>query len=127
MAQRLALITIVVPDYDAGLAFYRDIMGWRLVADEDQGRKRWVVVSPGGGTDVLLAKASTPAQTAAIGNQTGGRVGFFLHTDDFAGDHARMTAAGVDFREAPRHEPYGTVAVFADPWGNTWDLLQPGT
>jgi predicted enzyme related to lactoylglutathione lyase len=95
------------------------------VADEYQGRKRWVVVSPGGSTDVLLAEASTPAQVAAIGNQTGGRVGFFLHTDDFAGDHARMTAAGVVFREAPRHEPYGTVAVFADPWGNTWDLLQP--
>ena len=94
--------------------------------DTDLGKdKRWVLVRPkGGDTALLLARAINDDQRAAIGNQTGGRVGFFLQTGDFAADHARMTAAGVTFEEPPRHEPYGTVAVFRDPFGNRWDLLQ---
>ena len=79
----------------------------------------------GAETGVVLAQADTAEQRAAVGNQLGGRVGFFLHTDDFARDHARMTTAGVHFHEDPRHEPYGIVAVWEDPWGNTWDLLEP--
>jgi predicted enzyme related to lactoylglutathione lyase len=84
-----------------------------------------MVEPPGGGSRMLLAKASGEAQAAAVGRQAGGRVGFFLHTDDFARDHARLTAAGTRFREEPRHEAYGTVAVFEDPWGNPWDLIEP--
>ena len=126
MTQHIGAVTLVVPDYDEGIAFYCGIMGFDLIADEDQGDgKRWVLVSPSrGGTQLLLAQATTDAQKAAIGNQTGGRVALFLHTDDFAGDHARMVAAGVTFEETPRHEPYGSVAVFQDPFGNRWDLLQ---
>jgi catechol 2,3-dioxygenase-like lactoylglutathione lyase family enzyme len=123
---RLHAVALLVPDYDAGIAFYCGALGWRLQADRDLGQgKRWVLVSPPGGeTSLLLARATDPAQKAAIGNQTGGRVGFFLETDDFARDHAAMLAAGVTFEEAPRHEPYGTVAVWRDPFGNRWDLLQ---
>ena len=119
-------VTIVVPDYDAGLAFYVNVLGFEKRADTDMGDgKRWVMVAPPGGqTAILLAKASGADQTAAIGQQTGGRVGFFLMSDDFAADHARMTAAGVTFEEAPRHEAYGSVAVWRDPFGNRWDLLQ---
>ncbi len=114
-----------MPDYDEGIAFYCGIMGFRLTADTDQGRKRWVTVQPpGGGAELLVARAETPIQQAAIGNQAGGRVFLFLETDDFARDHARMIAAGVVFEEAPRDEPYGTVAVWHDPFGNRWDLLQ---
>jgi catechol 2,3-dioxygenase-like lactoylglutathione lyase family enzyme len=122
----LHAITIVVPDYDAGIAFYVGQLGFDLRADTDLGGgKRWVMVAPPGGqTAILLARADGPDQTAAIGFQTGGRVGFFLHTDDFATDHARMIAAGVRFEEEPRHEPYGSVAVWVDPFGNRWDLLQ---
>lgn len=124
--ERLATVTLVVPDYDAGIAFYVDQLGFELVEDTDMGGgKRWVVVSPsGGGASLLLARAATDSQAAAIGNQTGGRVAFFLETDDFADTHARFVAAGVTFHEEPRHEPYGTVAVFSDPFGNRWDLLQ---
>ncbi len=119
-------MALVVPDYDAAIAFYRDIMGFDLTADVDQGRKRWVTVRPpGGGVELLLAQAQGPDQHAAIGHQTGGRVFLFLETDDFARDHARMTAAGVVFEQAPRAEPYGTVAVWRDPFGNRWDLIQP--
>ncbi|MEL6486162.1 MAG: VOC family protein [Pseudomonadota bacterium] len=122
----LATVTLVVPDYDAGIAFYRDALGFDLVEDTDLGGgKRWVVVAPQNGAALLLAKAADEAQRAAIGNQTGGRVSFFLHTDDFAATHARFTAAGVTFLEDPRHEPYGTVAVFSDPFGNRWDLIEP--
>lgn len=123
---KITLFAIVVPDYDAGLAFYAGTLGWSVTSDLDQGGgKRWVVVSPpGGGTSVLLAKAVGADQTAAIGNQTGGRVGFFVQTDDFARDHAAMLAAGVDFEEAPRVEPYGIVAVWRDPFGNRWDLIE---
>ncbi len=122
----LHAFTLVVPDYAAGLAFYVGKLGFDLRADIDLGDgKRWVMVAPSGAqTAVLLARADTPAQVAAIGNQTGGRVGFFLHTDDFATDHARLVAAGVQFEEEPRHESYGSVAVWVDPFGNRWDLLQ---
>lgn len=121
----LHAITLVVPDYDAAIAFYRDAMGFDLIEDTDLGGgKRWVLVAPAGDqTRLLLAKAVTDRQRATIGAQTGGRVGFFLHSDDFSADHARLQAAGVVFEEAPRHEPYGTVAVFRDPFGNRWDLL----
>ena len=128
MTARLALVTLVVPDYDEAIAFYTGALGFELRADTPLGDgKRWVVVAPAGATEsaLLLAVADGPAQLARIGDQTGGRVGFFLHTDDFAGDHARMRAAGVEFLESPREEPYGIVAVFRDPYGNRWDLLQP--
>lgn len=127
----LALVTLVVPDYAPALDFYVGVMGFELIADIDQGDKRWVVVAPrggvgiSGGAQILLARASGPAQEAAVGNQTGGRVGFFLHTDDFERDHAAMQAAGVRFLEPPRHEAYGSVVQWADPFGNLWDLLQP--
>lgn len=126
MTRRIAAITLVVPDYDAAISFYVGVMGFELLTDEDQGGgKRWVTVSPGDGTALLLACAVDDPQSAAIGHQTGGRVGFFLETDDFARDHTRMIAAGVTFEEEPRTEPYGTVAVWRDPFGNRWDLLQP--
>ncbi|MCS0635479.1 VOC family protein [Streptomyces sp. LP05-1] len=125
----LALVTLVVRDYDEAIAFYRDALGFELVEDTDRGDgSRWVVVRPRGtapGTGLLLARAATDAQRAAVGTQAGGRVGFFLHTGDFAAEHARMAGAGVRFLEEPRHEPYGTVAVFEDLYGNRWDLLQP--
>ncbi|WP_367276267.1 VOC family protein [uncultured Erythrobacter sp.] len=120
------MTTLVVPDYDAGINFYVDALGFTLIEDTDFGvGKRWVVVEATVGGRLLLAKAKNEAQTAAIGNQTGGRVSFFLHTDNFADTHARFVAAGVEFLEEPRHEPYATVAVFADPFGNKWDLIEP--
>ncbi len=125
----IALVTLVVRDYDEAIAFYTDALGFELVEDTDRGDgTRWVVVRPRGsapGAALLLARAGDGEQRASVGAQTGGRVGFFLHTEDFAGDHARMLAAGVRFLEAPRHEPYGSVAVFEDLYGNRWDLLQP--
>ncbi|MEU0085226.1 VOC family protein [Streptomyces sp. NPDC006274] len=135
----IALVTLVVRDYDEAIAFYTDALGFDLVEDTDRaggtshaeghgGGGRWVVVRPPGsdpGTGLLLARAKDEGQRGCVGAQTGGRVGFFLHTDDFARDHARMTAAGVRFLEEPRHEPYGSVAVFEDLYGNRWDLLQP--
>lgn len=127
--RRLAQMTFVVRDYDEAIAFFTDALGFALTADTDMGGgKRWVTVAPaadGGGSALLLAKAVGPEQQAAIGRQGGGRVFLFLHTDDFARDHARMSAYGVRFLEPPRHEPYGTVAVFEDLYGNRWDLLQP--
>ncbi len=128
MKQIIARIALVVPAYDVAIAFYRDVLGFDLLEDADLGDgKRWVLVRPKGATEtaLLLAKAEGESQMAAIGNQTGGRVGFFLFTDDFDRDHAAMSARGVRFLETPRREVYGTVAVFADPFGNTWDLLQP--
>ncbi|WP_329041476.1 VOC family protein [Streptomyces sp. NBC_00178] len=124
----IALVTLVVRDYDEALSFYTGALGFELVEDTDRGGgTRWVVVRPRGttGTGLLLARARDDAQLAAVGAQTGGRVGFFLHTEDFAGDHSRMVAAGVRFLEEPRHETYGSVAVFEDLYGNRWDLLQP--
>jgi predicted enzyme related to lactoylglutathione lyase len=124
----LSLVTLIVPEYDAGLAFFVGGLGWTCTADIDQGRKRWVTVAPpGGGTALLLAQPVTAAQRAALGAQTGDRVGFFLTTKDFARDAARIVAAGGVFLEAPRHEPYGIVAQWRDPWRNLWDLLQPAT
>ncbi|MEV5008430.1 VOC family protein [Streptomyces sp. NPDC093064] len=126
--RRIALITLVVDDYDEAIRFYTGALGFRLTEDAPRpDGSRWVVVEPGdgAGTALLLARARTAPQRARVGDQTGGRVGFFLHTDDFARDHARMRAAGVTFLEEPRREPYGTVAVFEDLYGNRWDLLQP--
>lgn len=127
MQRSIASVTLVVGDYDAAIAFYRDALGFDLLEDTDLGGgKRWVRMAPRGAqTALLLARADGDAQRASVGNQTGGRVGFFLHTDDFARDHAAMLACGVRFLEAPRHEPYGTVAVFEDLYGNRWDLLEP--
>ncbi|MEU0227955.1 VOC family protein [Streptomyces sp. NPDC006284] len=127
--RRIALVTLVVDDYDEAIRFYTEALGFRLVEDAPRpDGSRWVVVEPGtegAGTALLLARAKGEAQRARVGDQAGGRVGFFLYTDDFARDHARMTAAGVTFLEAPRYEPYGSVAVFQDLYGNRWDLLQP--
>jgi catechol 2,3-dioxygenase-like lactoylglutathione lyase family enzyme len=121
----LGLVTLVVRDYDEAIAFYAGVLGFEPVEDTPLGGgKRWVVLRPGGGADLLLARAATPAQEARVGDQTGGRVGLFLFTDDFAGDHRRMREAGVVFEEAPRAEPYGTVAVFRDLYGNRWDLIE---
>ncbi|AXE23776.1 VOC family protein [Streptomyces globosus] len=123
----LGLVTVVVRDYDEAIAFYRDALGFELREDTRiDDDKRWVVVAPPGSreTALLLARAATGDQEARIGDQTGGRVGWFLHTDAFDRDHARMRAAGVVFEEAPRQEPYGMVAVFRDLYGNRWDLLQ---
>ncbi|MGW2717586.1 VOC family protein [Streptomyces sp. NPDC001178] len=127
--RRIALVTLVVDDYDEAIRFYTEALGFRLVEDTPRpDGSRWVVVQPGAeaaGSALLLARAKDEAQRARVGDQAGGRVGFFLHTDDFARDHARMLAAGVTFLEEPRHEPYGSVAVFQDLYGNRWDLLQP--
>ena len=114
-------------DYDRAIAFYVGSLGFQLLQDLDLGGgKRWVRVAPPGAVEgsLLLARAVDPDQVAAIGNQTGGRVGFFLQTDDFARDHAAMLDNGVIFEEAPRVEPYGTVAVWRDPFGNRWDLIE---
>ncbi|MFG2681962.1 VOC family protein [Streptomyces sp. NPDC048392] len=125
----IALVALVVDDYDEAIRFYTETLGFRLAEDTPRpDGSRWVVVEPGGpapGTALLLARAKGEAQRSRIGDQTGGRVGFFLHTDDLARDHDRMTAAGVTFLEEPRHESYGSVAVFQDLYGNRWDLLQP--
>ena len=124
----VALTTFLVRDYDEAIAFFTGTLGFHLTADTDMGgAKRWVAVAPrpDGGPGLLLAKAVGEEQEAAVGRQAGGRVFLFLHTDDFARDQARMTAAGVRFLEAPRHEAYGIVAVFEDLYGNKWDLLQP--
>jgi catechol 2,3-dioxygenase-like lactoylglutathione lyase family enzyme len=126
MSQKLALLSLLVPDYDAGISFFVGVMGWDLLEDTDLGDgKRWVRVGPSGAeTAFLLAKAVGDQQIAAIGQQGGGRVWLFLRTDDFAADYAAMGAKGVTFEEAPRDEPYGQVAVFRDPFGNRWDLIQ---
>jgi len=124
---RIATIALVVKDYDEAIGFYRDKLGFELLADTLLAPgKRWVLVAPaGGGVRLLLAEAGDAEEASRIGNQTGGRVGFFLETDDFAADHARFTQNGVTFLEAPRHEAYGSVAVFEDLYGNKWDLIQP--
>jgi catechol 2,3-dioxygenase-like lactoylglutathione lyase family enzyme len=131
MQQSIAHVALVVRDYDEALAFYVGTLGFRVVEDTDQPEqdKRWVVVSPPGstGTSLLLARASKPEQATFIGNQAGGRVFLFLSTDDFWRDYDRMVAAGVRFVRPPSEEPYGTVAVFEDLYGNRWDLLQYGT
>jgi catechol 2,3-dioxygenase-like lactoylglutathione lyase family enzyme len=122
---KLALTALLVRDYDEAIAFFTRALGFELVSDEARGDgKRWVVVAPAEGGGLLLARAVSDEQRAAVGLQTGGRVGWFLHADDFQADYARMRAAGVRFCEEPRHEPYGWVVVFEDLYGNRWDLLQ---
>ncbi|MCX4782657.1 VOC family protein [Streptomyces sp. NBC_01264] len=128
MSSHLALTALVVHDYDEAIDFYTRALGFDLAEDTPRpDGSRWVVVRPPGAKEsaLLLARAKDEAQRSRVGDQTGGRVGFFLYTDDFAADHARMTAEGVRFLEEPRHEPYGSVAVFQDLYGNRWDLLQP--
>lgn len=127
MSRRLGLVTLVVADYDEAIAWYIGALGFSVLEDIDQGHKRWVVVGPadGNAAALLLARASDDEQRARIGNQTGGRVGFFLNTDDFWRDYEAMKAFGVEFLETPRAESYATVAVFRDLYGNTWDLLEP--
>lgn len=127
MAQSLGYVAFVVRDYDEALGFFTQALGFTLVEDTPLGNgKRWVLVRPPNskGTSLLLARAATAEQASRIGNQTGGRVFLFLHTDDFWHDYRQMTARGVKFIEQPRQESYGTVAVFEDLYGNKWDLLQ---
>lgn len=128
MSQSIATVSLLVADYDDAITFYRDMLGFTLVADTDMGGgKRWVLVAPPGstGTRLLLARADGEKQQATIRSPGGGRVMFFLETDDFATDHAAMLARGVTFLEDPRHEAYGSVAVFQDLYVNKWDLIQP--
>ncbi|MBO0816415.1 MAG: VOC family protein [Actinobacteria bacterium] len=128
----LGLVAIVVGEYDPAIRFFVDALGFELAEDSaartNDGRpKRWVVVRPpGAATGLLLAQADGEDQAAIVGKQAAGRVGFFLHVEDFGAAYARMTAAGVEFLTAPRTEPYGQVAVFRDIAGNKWDLIGPG-
>ncbi len=125
--RHLHAVAIVVPDYDEALDFYVGKLGFHLREDRRlSDEKRWVTIAPdkGSQTNILLARAASGVQRNAVGNQFGGRVGLFLHTDDFNRDHAAMLAAGVTFEENPRHEDYGIVAVWRDLFGNRWDLLQ---
>lgn len=131
MVQTLGHVALIVRDYDEALAFFTRSLGFTVIEDtvaKDRlgNDKRWVIVSPPGsrGTSLLLARASTPEEASHVGNQTGGRVFLFLHTDDFWRDYREMLAQGVKFREAPRQEAYGIVAVFEDLYGNKWDLLE---
>jgi catechol 2,3-dioxygenase-like lactoylglutathione lyase family enzyme len=129
MKQAIGLVSLVVPEYDEAIAFYVGTLGFTLVEDSyvPEQDKRWVVVAPPGSSEsrLLLARASTAEQAARVGNQTGGRVFLFLHTDDFDRDYANYKAKGVAFVREPKEAPYGTVAVFKDPYGNLWDLIQP--
>jgi catechol 2,3-dioxygenase-like lactoylglutathione lyase family enzyme len=128
MQQTIANVTLVVRDYDEAIAWYTQALGFDLLEDTALGGgKRWVRVAPKGpaATALLLACADGETQRARIGDPAGGRVAFFLHTDDFKRDFDAMTVRGVHFLERPRHEPYGTVAVFEDLYGNRWDLLEP--
>ena len=128
MTQHLAAIALIVRDYDEAIAFYVGRLGFELIEDTKlSDTKRWILVAPPGAKEMrlLLAKADTPEQKTRIGNQTGGRVFLFLHTDDFQRDYEAYRARGVRFLEPPRQEPYGTVAVFVDLYGNKWDLIEP--
>jgi len=130
MQQNLVHIAIVVRDYDEAIDYYTRVLGFDLIEDEPRGPgKRWVRVAPRGdhGASLLLAKAANEEQTSRIGNQTGGRVFLFLHTDDFQRDYAAYSARGVKFIEQPRYEEYGTVVVFEDIYGNKWDLIERKT
>lgn len=124
---RIAHVSIVVRDYDEAIAWYTEKLGFRLVEDTKLSEtKRWVLVAPPGegNTSIVLGRAGNESQQAAIGNQTGGRVGFFLQTDDFRRDHQALIARGVEFIESPRDEEYGRVAIFRDLYGNKWDLIE---
>ena len=127
MGQTIGSVSLVVRDYDEAIAFYTKCLGFELMEDTllESGR-RWVLVRPRAshGTTLLLARATTPEQLSRVGDQTGGRVSLFLHTDDFRRDYDAMRSSGVTFLEEPRVEDYGTVAVFEDLYGNRWDLLQ---
>ena len=125
MAMEFAMTTIVVDDYDRAIDYYTNTLGFTLTEDTVLSpEKRWVTVRPGThGASILLARAATEAQASRIGNQTGGRVGFFLHTDTFDADYGRMKAAGVVFTDVPRTEDYGKVIVFVDLYGNKWDFI----
>lgn len=128
MKHNIINIAIVVRNYDEAIRYYTDVMGFALVEDEPrEAGKRWVRVQPRGGNGpaLLLAQAASPSQEAVIGNQTGGRVFLFLHTDDFWRDYHRLQSHGVSFLDEPRSESYGTVVVFQDLYGNKWDLIQP--
>ena len=130
MKQSLALVTLVVDDYDEALDFFIRILGFRLVEDTRlTPQKRWVRVAPNGGDgcQLLLARAADLRQRSRVGDQTGGRVAFFLHTDDFDADYANLRQNGVKIVREPRHEPYGRVLVFEDLYGNRWDLIEPAT
>jgi len=126
---RIGAVSLLVRDYDEAIDFYVGVLGFELSEDTDMGGgKRWVRVTPKGGeTGLLLARAVTDEQRARVGDQAGGRVWLFLETDDLMRDHAVWLAAGVRFRETPRHEPYGKVVVFEDLYGNAWDLIEPAT
>jgi catechol 2,3-dioxygenase-like lactoylglutathione lyase family enzyme len=127
MALSLSLVTYVVRDYDEAIQWFVDVLGFHLLEDTKLSvDKRWVrVAASTASTALLLAKAADANQVAAIGNQTGGRVAFFLHTDDFRSQYQNLLAKGVQFREKPRRESYGQVVVFEDLYGNTWDLIGP--
>jgi catechol 2,3-dioxygenase-like lactoylglutathione lyase family enzyme len=128
MLQSLAAVTVLVPTYDDGLAFFRDVLGFVVLEDTALSpNKRWIVVAPSAsaGASLVLAIPSDERQAARVGDQTGGRVGFFLHSANFWVDYAQLVKRGLRFLETPRHEAYGLVAVFVDPWGGKWDLLQP--
>jgi catechol 2,3-dioxygenase-like lactoylglutathione lyase family enzyme len=127
MPQHISALALLVDDYDRAIAYYTQVLGFRLIEDTPQGpMKRFVrVAPPGGETSLLLAKAANPEQAARIGDQTGGRVFLFLRSDDFWRDYNAYKARGVDFTEEPREEVYGTVIVFRDLYGNKWDLVQP--
>lgn len=128
MTEVLACVTLVVREYDEAIEYFTNTLGFRLIEDSPRpGGKRWVLVAPEGSPSlmVLLARAATPVQERSVGNQSGGRVSFFLHTSDFQRTYERMRERGVTFGEAPRSEPYGTVAVFTDLYGNRWDLIEP--
>jgi catechol 2,3-dioxygenase-like lactoylglutathione lyase family enzyme len=125
MKQTIGALAYLVRDYDEAIAWFTEKLGFVLTADADQGGgKRWVTVAPAGGGKALLLARAVGDQAEAIGRQAGGRVFLFLHTDDFARDHAAFTARDVRFLEAPRAEPYGTVAVFEDLYGQRWDLIE---
>jgi catechol 2,3-dioxygenase-like lactoylglutathione lyase family enzyme len=121
----LGMITLLVDDYDEAIDYYTNVLGFTLVEDTPLSEtKRWVVVSPSEGARLLLAKATDESQMAAIGNQTGGRVSFFLYTDNFDRDYERLSAQNVAFTESPRIETFGKVVVFADKYGNKWDFIE---
>ena len=127
MPQSIVSIALVVKDYDEAIQFYTQILKFDLIEDTPlAGKKRWVLVSPrnSNGTSLLLAQADSHEQESSIGNQTGGRVFLFLHTDDFWRDYHEMKSQGVQLHEEPREEAYGTVVVFLDLYGNKWDLLE---
>ena len=125
---QLAYTAYLVREYDEAIAWFISALDWTLVEDTDLGGgKRWVRVGARDGGELLLARATSPEQSAAVGKEAGGRVAFFVHTRDFDRDYARMLAAGVPFAETPRNEAYGRVVVFADLYGNRWDLIESRT